>query len=106
APVGGQRARRRAPCRPGAAEFRRARPQRHALTVGRIEAALTRLWWRERRTPLTWLLWPLSALYRLALALRAAAFAFGVRRAQCAPVPVIVVGNLVAGGAGKTPTVI
>lgn len=76
------------------------------MTVGRIEAALTRLWWRERRTPLAWLLWPLSALYRLALALRAAAFAFGVRRAQCAPVPVIVVGNLVAGGAGKTPTVI
>lgn len=74
--------------------------------MGRIEAALTRLWWRERRSALAWLLWPLSALYRLALALRRAGYALGLCRVQHAPVPVIVVGNLVAGGAGKTPTVI
>lgn len=73
--------------------------------MSRIEAAAARLWWRERRTPLAWLLWPLSALYRTALALRRTAYALGLWRAQRAPVPVIVVGNLVAGGAGKTPTV-
>ena len=46
-----------------------------------------------------WALWPLSQLYRLlARALK--------QPAQPVPVPVVVVGNLVAGGAGKTPTVI
>jgi tetraacyldisaccharide 4'-kinase len=74
--------------------------------VGRIEAALTRIWWREARTPLAWLLWPLSALFAAVLALRRLAYGLGLRRVERAPVPVIVVGNLVAGGAGKTPSVI
>jgi tetraacyldisaccharide 4'-kinase len=52
------------------------------------------------------LLLPLAWLYRLASALRRRAYATGLFEAQRAPVPVIVVGNLVAGGAGKTPTVI
>lgn len=76
------------------------------MTVGRIEAALTRMWWREVRTPLAWGLWPLSALFGAVLALRTLAYALGLRRVERAPVPVIVVGNLVAGGAGKTPSVI
>jgi tetraacyldisaccharide 4'-kinase len=74
--------------------------------VGRLEAALTRLWWRDRPAAAAWLLWPLSCLYRAATALRRWSYALGWRRAESAPVPVIVVGNLVAGGAGKTPTVI
>jgi tetraacyldisaccharide 4'-kinase len=74
--------------------------------VGRVEAALTRLWWREDRPVVAWLLWPLSCLYGAVTALRRCAYALGWLRAERAPVPVIVVGNLVAGGAGKTPTVI
>ncbi len=74
--------------------------------MGRIEAALTRSWWRQTRSPLAWALWPLEALMRGVVALRALAYALGLRRSERAPVPLIVVGNLVAGGAGKTPSVI
>ena len=54
---------------------------------------------------MAWLLWPLSLLYRAVTALRRGAYAIGWLRSGHAPVPVIVVGNLVVGGAGKTPTV-
>jgi tetraacyldisaccharide 4'-kinase len=52
------------------------------------------------------LLLPASWLYRALLCLRASGYRLGVRRAERLPVPVVVVGNLVAGGAGKTPTTI
>lgn len=51
------------------------------------------------------LLWPLSQLYRAVEASRRAFYRFGWLRVQRLPVPVIVVGNVVAGGAGKTPLV-
>lgn len=47
---------------------------------------------------------PLSWLYRGLLALRALAFRLGLKHTQALPVPVIVVGNWIVGGAGKTPT--
>ena len=52
------------------------------------------------------LLRPLSWLYRGLSALHAGLYRSGLRPVQRAPVPVLVVGNLVAGGAGKTPAVI
>jgi len=58
------------------------------------------------RGPVAWLLLPVALLYQLALALRAVLFSVGMPRAECLPVPVVVVGNLVAGGAGKTPAVL
>ncbi len=57
------------------------------------------------RGPLACLLWPLGLAYGLVWRLREAVWRAGWWRAQRLPVPVIVVGNLVAGGAGKTPTV-
>lgn len=54
---------------------------------------------------LAWLLWPLSLLYRALTAARRAAYGRGVLRREHPGVPVIVVGNVVAGGAGKTPVV-
>lgn len=52
------------------------------------------------------LLWPLSQLFGALAAGRRWLYRRGFRRAQTAPCPVIVVGNIVAGGAGKTPVVI
>lgn len=59
-----------------------------------------------RRGPLAWLLWPLSLLFRILVALRRALYRAGRLRSARLPVPVVVVGNVVAGGAGKTPVLL
>lgn len=51
-------------------------------------------------------LWPLSLLYGALMRLRRRLYAAGLFKTQQLPVPVIVVGNVVVGGAGKTPTVV
>ena len=70
------------------------------LTPG---STLQRAWCR--RGLLAWLLWPLSLLMGLAVALRRMLYQARLLRAQHPGVPVVVVGNVVAGGAGKTPVV-
>ncbi len=63
-------------------------------------------WWL-RRGITSCLLRPLAWLFAALAAARRATFAHGWRRAGWqAPVPVIVVGNVTAGGAGKTPVVL
>ncbi len=62
---------------------------------------LPRVW--TSRGPLAVLLLPLSWLHGALLAARHLAWQRGWRQTQRLPVPVIVVGNVVAGGAGKTP---
>jgi tetraacyldisaccharide 4'-kinase len=61
--------------------------------------------WQSRHV-LACLLWPLSLLYRLLVRLRLALYRGGVLSATRLPVPLVVVGNVVAGGSGKTPVVI
>jgi tetraacyldisaccharide 4'-kinase len=65
---------------------------------------LTDAW--GRRGPLTALLWPVSQVYGALAALRRIAYRRGWSKTVRLPVPVVIVGNLIAGGAGKTPTVI
>lgn len=60
--------------------------------------------WLERGA-VARLLWPLSRLFGLLAALRRALYRVGWLRTERACVPVVVVGNVVAGGAGKTPVV-
>lgn len=70
-------------------------------------------WWSRAlqaawliRGPLAWALTPLSALFGLLSAARRVGYRAGWLTTHKLPVPLVVVGNLIAGGAGKTPTVI
>jgi tetraacyldisaccharide 4'-kinase len=69
-------------------------------------ARLLLQWQRPLPTATCQLLRPLSWLYRGVVALRRAAFAAWPGATRRLTVPVVVVGNLIVGGAGKTPTVI
>jgi tetraacyldisaccharide 4'-kinase len=52
------------------------------------------------------LLAPLSLLFGAAVGVRRLTYRAGWRRTERLPVPVVVIGNLVAGGTGKTPLVL
>jgi len=65
---------------------------------------IARIWSGE--SPLWLLLLPLSWLYGLVSGTIRLCYRLGIKKAWRAPVPVVVVGNLTAGGNGKTPVVI
>ncbi|HWI78315.1 MAG TPA: tetraacyldisaccharide 4'-kinase [Ramlibacter sp.] len=65
--------------------------------------ALQREW--LRRGAAAWALWPVSLLFGALAALRRGAYRAGLIKSERLPVPVIVVGNVIAGGSGKTPLV-
>lgn len=71
--------------------------------ASRWQLTLTRSW--ARRGPLACVLWPLSLIYRALFAGRRLLYRLGWLAVQRFGVPVLVVGNVVAGGAGKTPVV-
>lgn len=68
-----------------------------------LEAAMMRAWYGGSRLGI--LLQPLALVYRLTIALRRSAYRHGWLRSAHPGVPVIIVGNLTVGGAGKTPLV-
>jgi len=68
---------------------------------GATEPLLQRAW--TRRGALAWLLLPLALLFGALAAVRRALYRAGILHSSRVSRPVVVVGNLVAGGAGKTP---
>ena len=67
-----------------------------------LQQRLQREWLSDG--PLSQALRPLAAVYGLLLRIRNAFYQLGWLRTATLPVPVIVVGNWIVGGAGKTPT--
>ena len=68
--------------------------------AGGLQAA-----WLRRGSALALAMLPVAALYAALGACHRWLYRSGLRKAERLPVPVIVVGNVVAGGAGKTPVV-
>lgn len=66
-------------------------------------AGLVQAW--QTRGPAAWALWPVSRLYAGLVRARTALYRAGALRSEHAGRPTIVVGNVIAGGAGKTPVV-
>jgi len=66
-------------------------------------AGLVRAW--QSRGLAAWALWPISLLYGALVRLRWALYRHGALRSEHPGRPTIVVGNVIAGGAGKTPVV-
>lgn len=69
-----------------------------------MKAALQQAW--LQRGPLAGLLWPVALLFGALGRLRRFLYRKNILRSEKMPVPVVVIGNVVAGGAGKTPAVI
>jgi tetraacyldisaccharide 4'-kinase len=75
----------------------------------RWAARLQKAWYTpsDSLPPLQWLLlWSVSLLYGSLVALRRSLYRAGVFKTAHVRVPVVVVGNVIAGGAGKTPVTI
>jgi len=62
---------------------------------------LPRYW--QTTSIITYVLWPIEVLYKLAWSVRRTLFAWGFIQTHKLHATVIVVGNVVAGGGGKTP---
>ena len=60
-----------------------------------------RTWYR--RGLLAWLLWPASLLFGLAVLFRRILFFLRILKSSHPGIPVVIVGNITAGGSGKTP---
>lgn len=65
---------------------------------------LVKIWYKASLTAC--LLYPLALIFRLLRAIRRLSYRLGIKKCHRFSVPIIVVGNITAGGTGKTPLVI
>lgn len=70
-----------------------------------LSALFEKTWWAKQPTLLATLLSPLAWLYGTVIAVRRELYHRGILRQRHPGVAVVVVGNVVIGGAGKTPVV-
>ena len=68
-----------------------------------FRSLLEKSWWRRRPSLFAWVLAPLAWSFGRVVAIRAALYRSGRMRQTHPGVAVVVVGNVVVGGAGKTP---
>src|SRR5437660_5101207 len=64
---------------------------------------LVATWYAPKPTLLARALWPFSVVFRMLVTIRRTFYRIGILRTHRLPVPVVVVGNVTVGGAGKTP---
>jgi tetraacyldisaccharide 4'-kinase len=77
---------------------------RNRLVLDRVQTTLVQAW--NQRGALARALWPVSVLYGLLWGIRRQLYQMQVLRSHRVKALVIVVGNVITGGAGKTPTVV
>jgi tetraacyldisaccharide 4'-kinase len=71
-----------------------------------MDRFLQSVWYERKAQWFSLLLWPVSGLFAIVVAIRRAAYRKGWLRSFRVPRPVIVVGNITVGGTGKTPMTI
>ncbi len=69
----------------------------------RLQQIIDQHWYHKPKLGLTIILWPLSLGFALSAAMRRCLFKLKLKRTIHLPVPVVVIGNISVGGAGKTP---
>ena len=70
-----------------------------------FSALLEKTWWSKKETLLAKVLTPLAALHGAVISIRRELYSRGLLARSHPGVPVLAVGNVVVGGAGKTPVV-
>ncbi len=82
--------------------------QSKSSIANKLKIGLQSAWYKRGLLPflMSTLLWPLSQVYKVLAFTHRKLYQSGIFNAHKVSVPVVVVGNIVAGGGGKTPTVI
>ena len=70
----------------------------------KLSCVVQRIWYGKALTSaVAYLLWPFSVIYRCIIFFRQCAFRYGLFKVHRLNVPVIIIGNITTGGAGKSP---